>query len=191
MRIGVDVDEIIADTLNALIRFHNEAYGTNLKKSDFFSYECHEVWGGTNEEAIAKWFEFFETEYFVAIEPLAGALPGLMALKEHGHELFAITARQHFIADRTKNWINTHFPDIFSGISFGNRCGIEGVRKTKSAMCAELGITVLIEDDLHHAMDCSQHGIEVLLFDYPWNQRELPAHTYRVFSWDDVIRIVS
>lgn len=191
MRIGVDVDEVIAETLNGVIAFHNERYGTNFKKADFFSYDCHEVWGGTHEEAVAKWFEFFETDHFAQISPIAGALPALTILKERGHELFAITARQHFIAKRTEDWINHYFPNIFSGVYFGNRCGLEGVKKKKSEMCAELGITILIEDDLHHAADCSSCGIEVLLLDYPWNQKELPEHVYRVFSWEDILRMVS
>jgi uncharacterized HAD superfamily protein len=191
MKIGVDIDEVIAETINAVIAFHNEAYGTTLKKADFSSYDCHEIWGGTEEEAILKWHEFFETDHFTSISPIAGAYPALLALKQKGHELFAITARQHLIAKQTEDWVDEYFPDIFSGIYFGNRSGLEGIKRKKSDMCTELGITILIEDDLHHANDCVKHGIEVFLFDKPWNQKELPNNAQRVHSWSDIMGMIS
>lgn len=191
MRIGIDIDEVLANTLNGVIAFHNERYGTCFKKEDFFSYDCDEVWGGTREETIRKWYAFFETDHFSSVDPIAGALPALQILKENGHELFAITARPLVIAPQTNAWINSYFPGIFSGIHFGNRAGYDGVKKRKSEMCAELGITVIVEDDLYHAVDCAECGIRVLLLDHPWNQRELPANVYRMFSWDDVFRMIS
>ena len=191
MRIGIDVDEIIADTLTQIIEFHNGTYGTALKRADFRSYNMWEVWGGSEEEAVRKWHEFFETNHFSSINPIAGALPALEILRENGHELFAITARPHIISEQTEDWIRVHYPDLFSGIYFSNRHGLAGIKKKKSELCVELGVTVLIEDDIYHATDCATNGIDVLLFDYPWNQGKLPECVRRVFSWDDVIRMVS
>ena len=47
MKIGIDFDEVIADSVSLIVRMHNERYGTNLKKSDITSYKFEEVWGIT------------------------------------------------------------------------------------------------------------------------------------------------
>lgn len=36
--IGVDLDEVLAAFLRAIIQFHNDAYGTELQYEDFHSY---------------------------------------------------------------------------------------------------------------------------------------------------------
>lgn len=51
---------------------------------------------------------------------------------------------------------------------------LEYVSKPKSAICQEIGVDVLIDDNLDHAMDCAATlGIDVLLYDrkgqYKWN----------------------
>lgn len=191
MRIGIDIDEIIAATLDAMLKYHNSAYGTSLCQADVFSYCLWEVWGGSEEEAKQKWHEFYETDHFAGICPIAGAFSALTALRDRGHELFAITARPHHIAKRTENWLDVHFPAVFAGVRFANTYGLDGVRHKKSELCTDLGIVVLIEDDPRHAIDCADHGIDVILFDYPWNKVALPERVHRVHSWDDVIRLVA
>lgn len=191
MRIGIDIDEIIAATLDAMMKYHNGMYGTSLKQADVFSYKLWEVWGGSEEEARQKWHEFFETDHFMGICPIAGAFVALSVLKERGHELFAITARPHHIAKKTEDWLDEHFPAVFSGVRFANTHGLSGSKHKKSELCIELGIGVLVEDDPRHAIDCADNGVDVILFDYPWNQVELPERVQRVYSWDDAIRLVS
>lgn len=190
MRIGIDIDEVIADTLTEIIKFHNGAYGTTLTRGDVVRY-LGDVFGEQEEECTRKIFEFFETDHFAAVSPIAGALPALRILKDHGHELVIVTARPHAISAQTQAWIDAHYPELFSGIYFGNRHARTGDVRTKSELCLAAGAAVLIEDDLYHANECAANGIPVLLFDYPWNQGELPDHIHRVFSWDDVIRMVS
>ncbi len=93
MRIGIDFDEIITDSLSVIIELHNAKYGTKLKKEDFHSYRFWEIWGGTKEEAVRKVHEFMETDRFAHMSPVAGSLKVLRALKESGHELYIITGR--------------------------------------------------------------------------------------------------
>lgn len=191
MRIGIDIDEIIAASLDAMLDYHNGTYGTSLKQSDIFSHKLWEVWGGSEEEARQKWHAFYETDHFAGVSPIAGAFSALMVLKENGHELFAITARPHHIAQKTIDWLDIHFPSVFSDIRFANTYGLDGSKHKKSDLCAELGIGTLVEDDPRHAIDCASNGINVILFDYPWNQGFSADHVFRVFSWDDVTRLVA
>ncbi|AKM77896.1 MAG: hypothetical protein UY31_C0016G0007 [Candidatus Wolfebacteria bacterium GW2011_GWE1_48_7] len=190
MRIGIDIDEVIADTLTAIIEFHNEVYGTTLTRGNVVHY-LGDVLGEREEECTRKIFEFFETDHFTAVTPIAGVFPALRILKDLGHDLVVITARPQSIGAQTQAWIDAHYPDLFSSIYFGNRHAPTGDERTKAELCLAAGATVLVEDDLFHANECAAKGIDVLLFDYPWNQGALPERVQRVFSWDDVIRMVS
>lgn len=56
-----------------------------------------------------------------------------------------------------------------------------------------LGVEVLIDDNPRYALECAEHGIEVLLFDlhgnYPWSKTEQgPTHPLitRVHNWSEV-----
>lgn len=191
MRIGIDIDDVIADTVNAVVTFHNGAYGTCLKRGDFLSYKFWETWGGSKEETIQKMRIFNEEGYGSATPPIDGALCALSILKGRGHELFAITARPDSVAKLTEEWVNAHFPGIFCAIKFSNAYAGGDIKKKKSDICKNLCISMMIEDDIDYAIDCAESGISVILLDCPWNQGELPGNVQRVFSWDDVICIVS
>ena len=158
MRIGIDIDEILAASLDAMLDFHNGTYGTKLKQGDIFSYKLWEVWGGSEEEAAQKWHDFYETDHFAGVCPIAGAFAAMTVLKERGHELFAITARPHHIAKKTEDWLDEHFPAVFSGVRFANTYGLNGSKHKKSDLCIELGIATLVEDDPRHATDCASRG---------------------------------
>lgn len=54
---------------------------------------------------------------------------------------------------------------------------LEYISKPKSVICQEIGVDVLIDDSLEHALDCSSLGIDILLYDrkgkYNWNHQEM------------------
>ena len=41
--LAVDIDEVLARFTPAVIQFHNDNYGSNLKLDDFHSYEFYQV----------------------------------------------------------------------------------------------------------------------------------------------------
>lgn len=61
-------------------------------------------------------------------------MSSLQRLQEHC-DLVIVTSRQHIIRQPTLDWIDTHFPAIFSEVHFGNHYALEGVPKKKSEMC--------------------------------------------------------
>ena len=134
--LALDIDEVLAQFLPALIRFHNATYKTSLTLKDFHSYWFCKVWGGTNEEATEKVHAFFESAFFTGIEPMPGAKEALAKLKVK-YDFCIVTSRQHIIAENTIQWsavyqnlldlfltltantcrLDTHFPDLFAGSS--------------------------------------------------------------------------
>jgi uncharacterized protein len=188
MKLGIDFDETVADSIMAIIKLHNDQYGTNYKKEEVTQYHVHEVWGGTQEGWMAKLDEFFSAKNVEHLDPIAGSIPAIDALKKAGHELYIVTARSDSDIEATELWLKLHFPETFKGIHYGQARSDDPVKKrTKSEMCKELGIELMIDDHMSVAKDCSAAGLKVFLFDQPWNQGELPSGVERVYSWDEIV----
>ncbi|GJJ76606.1 hypothetical protein EMPS_08965 [Entomortierella parvispora] len=197
--IAVDLDEVLAKTSLAIADWHNVTYGTTLTLTDFISYDYTKIWGGTREESINKWRTFFDSPYFLKVEPVEGSLETLKLLKSRRFSLVIVTARQQFVADLTKKFVDRHYPGIFESIYFANHFLTEQekmtfISKPKSVICRDVHAQLLIDDSLENAIEVSKAGIPVLLFDlngsYKWNKladgQELPEKVTRVKSWKDV-----
>lgn len=193
MRIGIDFDDVVADSMRAIATLHNKKYGTNFKKDDAFSYKVNEVWGGTKEEWREKLDAFLSTDHLMDLDPMAGSLLGIDALKKQGHELYIVTARGEGDIPATERWIERHFPNVFKDVHYcgliaGIRITKETTRRTKSQVCNEHGIELMIDDNPDFAKECAAEGVKVMLFDQPWNRGELPPGVERVYSWDEIMR---
>ena len=60
MNIGVDVDDVLAELMEAYLLYHNQHYNTKTQKKDMFTYSYREVFGGTEEENQQKVLKFFK-----------------------------------------------------------------------------------------------------------------------------------
>lgn len=191
MRIGIDLDEVLADFLTALLKYHNDTYGTSLVGEQFQSYQFWETWGGTRERAIQKVYDFYNTGYFRELKPVVGSQEAVSILKQN-NELFVITSRQDDVAEATRGWIAQHFPERFSAVLFANHYSQKGDSRKKSQICDSVGIDVLIEDSPEYALECFTQKRKILLLDYPWNRNsELPPGIYRVNSWEEITKILA
>lgn len=187
MLIAVDLDGVLSNTLGGFIKFHNEAYGTTLVREDFYSEYYWEVLKEPKEVTTAKFDIFFKTHHFQNIQPILGAQETTVYLAKK-HELVVLTARRLEFTDATKQWIEIHFPQTFKDVHVINHATLatSGKTMTKGEKCEELGIDLVIEDNIMHAMDCLRDTRNVLLLDQLWNQEELPNGIQRVASWDDI-----
>ncbi len=189
MIISIDLDEVLADTTPALIRYHNATYGTSLTFEDFTNYEWWRVWGGTREQSVRKFLDFVKSPFFSEVRPVQGAEDAVKKLKEH-HTLHIVTSRQTELESVTHSWIETYFPGVFTGIHMANHAqwALSGKTRTKVEICLELDAALLIEDSLLYARECESDNIPVLLLDYPWNKGALPTNTKRVLSWREIVQ---
>ena len=53
----------------------------------------------------------------------------------HTCDLIVVTSRQHCIRQQTLEWIQLHFPHIFSDVQFGNHWALSGTSRKKSEIC--------------------------------------------------------
>jgi len=191
MIIGVDIDEVLADMTTYFFKFHNEKYGTNVKREDVFSYHLWEVVGGTREEITKKFYEFYASKHFLEMTTIPGSQKHLKLLSDK-YEVHLITARPNDIQKETFLWIKKFFPFKDFEIHFTNHWGSgEGKARTKGEICKELGIEIMIEDSLAYSKEMAEKGIKVLLMDCPWNQSDdLPENVIRVHSWEEAVEVI-
>lgn len=190
MKIALDLDEVIADTLCTIIQFHNDTYGTRLTREQFTSYRFWEIWGGTREEAVDKVHAFHRTSYAHSVRPVAGAQDAVCALGKE-NDLYIVTSRANEFVGKTEQWLATHFPGAFAEVHFANHYSKnDRTEKSKADICEKLGVQMLVEDSVDFAIECAREGRDVFLLDRPWNQTDrLPSGVYRVSSWEEIMEI--
>lgn len=109
--IAVDLDQTLAHTLESLAQWHNDTYDTEFTVTDFNTYEYWKIWGGTKEESCLKIRDFYDSVHFEQIEPIRDfALEALKMLKRRNFTLVIITSRQQFVAEKTKKFVDRHYP---------------------------------------------------------------------------------
>lgn len=185
MKIGIDIDEVLVEYLAGVINFYNFENKTYIKKEQFNSYNFWEVWGGTREEAIQICDNFYNSEGFNQLMPVQEALDSVNNLHKN-NELFLITARPLHWKEKTERWIKeniTFNPNTIFSSDFHSKQG-----KTRLSICKEFGISLLLDDNAHYALECANSGIKVILFDKPWNKKAEHPNITRVKNWPEALK---
>ena len=184
--IWVDCDEVLSETINQLLKqpVVREKW---IKRSDITSYDLYEVtklWM-TLEDAIKLFFSFFESEEYRETQPVSGAYEKLYELKEAGHKLFVVTARNKPFEEQTRKRVETHFPWIFSDFLFMSQYTENEI--PKSQLCKEKWIQLLIDDIVNNIQDVNSLWMPWFLLDKPRNQWvENSDLLKRVYSRDEI-----
>ncbi|MBT4334241.1 hypothetical protein HOD61_00270 [archaeon] len=188
MRIGIDVDEVLADFMTYFLKYYNKTYDTNLERNDFKNYSLWHTLGGTETDSKRIIDDYFYSEDFEKMGLIYGSQYGVKKLSKN-NELIVITARPEKTYNKTVDWLGKYFPNRFSGIEFSR--GWKNKKNPswkKKDICIAKNIDVLFEDNFDYATECAQEGIEVKLFDCPWNQEKiLLDEVVRVYSWGDAV----
>lgn len=187
--IAVDCDDVIVETSHLIIGYYNKTYGTDLGLQDMYSNDPQR-WGVVSDaEAIARVEAYLATDEYRNAPPFREAIEATRQLSKK-YELHLVTGRSNLLETATKDLLRMYFPDVFRSIVFTNLYAIG--KRTKAEVCQELGVDLLIEDHLGHALPVAECGVDVLLFgDYPWNQaKKLPSNVHRVKNWEEVLHIL-
>jgi hypothetical protein len=186
MDIGIDIDNVLADTIPSFLHFLDYEYGIHIRKPDITQFEFSYLIGRRPDEVLNLFNEFFRSDYSNNIKPVEGSVEAVSQLNKC-HQVSVITARSPEFMEKTAEWLDRHYSG-FKGLYSASSYGLDGAEKKKSEVCADLGIKMMIDDALHTAEDCSQNGIHALLYDCPWNQAELADGIVRVYSWQDILK---
>lgn len=186
IKIGIDLDDVLTDFRKALVRFYNEKYGKNISFDDIKSYPLWESGIGSNmEENLRIVNEFCNSPQYDEIPLLEGAGEAVSKLAEK-YQIFIITSRTEKYREITERFVSKHFPNVPIEILYSSDFH-KNKSKTKAGICGECGISILVEDILEYAKDCSQAGVKVFLLDKPWNQGQTNGRIRRVKGWHEIL----
>lgn len=189
--IAIDIDDVLAQGTESIRLQVNKLLGINLQPEhyaipgDYWRY-YERVW---TEHGIANKVDWSVLDAQMVIDqshmpafPEARRVLGELAKK---YKLVVVTARNISWEAATKVWLDTQFPGVFSGVFFAGRLDSP---KSKGEICAELGVSWLIDDNVDHAHTAVEQGVKVILFgDYGWHKgREIHETVVRCKDWQDV-----
>jgi uncharacterized HAD superfamily protein len=190
-KIAIDLDSVIADLMEQVVPFHNERYHTSLTLEDYTDYALTSLWNCSQEEKILRIFEFYESPYMDKVQPMPGSNKALHHLSKN-NDLFVVTSRPYSIENKTIEWLNTYFPDIFKSIHHTNQfLGATEKHVKKSAVCKEIQADIMIEDNVDFATDCVESGITTYLINQPWNKNQtVDSKIVRVNGWSEIVKYI-
>ena len=171
MKIGIDIDNVIANTFAELVPYYNR----------FMGYES------TPEEVVATmkrrklkmlhyYFKAWQDKVMTKISVIAGAAE---TIKDwHGqHEISLITSRMSIFNRQTRQWLNNHsvpFHSLYHA-------------KEKTKHLKANGCQIFIEDNFEECEILADHCERVFLLDYPWNRRATTkSNIIRVENWQQI-----
>jgi uncharacterized HAD superfamily protein len=181
MKIGIDIDDVLADSLPYYTRAFNQRFGLQIDLADAAWRILDRFPWIPRQEAHDFFSELIEAGFFSSRPLLPGAKEAVESLAEDGHRLFIITGRSPADEPITRSWL-THV-GLLSRFEAVMHKAREPVGRHKSGVASELQLDVFIEDELAVATAVAETAIPVLLFDHPWNQGLLPGNVCRVRSW--------
>jgi hypothetical protein len=185
VRIGVDLDDVLVDSLPHYLTAFNRRFGMEVPLADA-AWRMYRRYPHIPRQEINDFFSgLIEAGFFASRPLLPGAREALDRLAEDGHELFIVTGRAPQDEAITRRWLKE--AGLVAYFSALVHKGIEPVGRYKSEAALELGLDLFIEDELAVAIAVVEAEIPVLLYDQPWNKGSLPAAIRRVHSWGEAL----
>jgi 5'(3')-deoxyribonucleotidase len=184
--IAIDIDDVLANHVEAFNAFSNKTYGTDLTIEDY-SDRWADFWDLSDDEIEKRALEFQTQEEIAGFKVKDESKEALEQLKEN-YDLVIVTARRKHIVDTTIKWLDKYFPEVFKGIHFVP-IWVPSNKITKGDICKQVGADYLIDDVPKHCNLAAEVGIKAILFgDYSWNRNtEIAKDVVRCKDWQSVL----
>lgn len=173
MRIGIDIDGVVADSYPVWLQELNRHYGKNITVLE--DYEMHLVFDVPYDDMNNFFVE--NVEYLLSMpKPVRGAKESIDTLIREGHDIIYVTARRPEEEEVTLRWLekyNIHHETVlFSGF------------KSKVDLVREWGIQAFVEDHTLNAEGIACIGVPVFLLTTSYNKNKaLPPNVTRCADW--------
>jgi 5'(3')-deoxyribonucleotidase len=185
--IAIDLDDVLAEHVEAFIEFSNIYYGTNLTV-DEYSDHWVDLWGEIDREEIERRAAEFHTHESTIGYKVKKDAKRVLTELGRDNDLYIVTARPRHLIDTSLEWVRTHFDGIFKGVHFVPIWEPDNT-VTKADICRQIGATYLIDDLVRHCNIAAEGGITAILFgDYSWNRDQTINPVVIICkTWDDVL----
>ena len=176
MLIGVDIDDVIADTERVVRQHLNARYGLRLRREDVTDFSLEKLAGLSPGDVQAFLEDFHRSGGYRSMAPIPGAREALTRLAAR-HRIVLVTARPEETRPDTEAWLAEHgIP--YHALIFSNGAGKHGLQPYDR----------FVEDRPAFALELAEAGVPVLLFDAPWNRRVAHPRIRRVRDWQEALR---
>ncbi len=88
-------------------------------------------------------------------------------LAKFSDELVAVSGRMENTRSYTTEWLRQNYPNIFQKICLTNHDTSQQIPKHRIARQNNIGL--MIEDNVHYAIELVENGIPTILLEAPWN----------------------
>lgn len=189
--IAIDIDDVVANVIDWVRIWANETTGATLTpehyRTDDVYWEYYDaIW---QRHGLADKINFTAVLEGMAkdqssIPVVEGARETIAELKKR-YDLVFITSRPAYQQDETRRWLNERIdPEIPMYLAYNPIVGREA--RSKGEICAELGVKVLIDDNIANCQSAIEYGVDAVLFgSYGWNDNGADS-LRRCGSWSEV-----
>ncbi len=185
MKIGVDIDGVVADSSKKFLEFYNKKTNSKLLIKDWVTYNFWDFVSMPKEEGKKLLEEFYSLNDFDEIPLIEGSREAIIKLSK-SNEVYIITARPLQWRDKTKKFLDKYFCGEEISLIHSRDNTDKAIYKRE--ICNNLKIDVLIEDHGDIALQCAEIGVKVFLLDHPYNKNCEHKNITRVNSWDEILR---
>jgi hypothetical protein len=164
--IAVDIDDVLAAEAEFVVAYTNKHWGGNYTLKDYS--EAWNLFWGVDVDEVERRAEILHRPGIVSqYRVIPGSRDVLERLKET-YELIVVTSRRQRVEQETQQWLDRHFPDIFSKLiltGFWDDPSIEDRHLlSKGSLLNDHRVAYVIDDQQKHCISATDHGIKAILY---------------------------
>lgn len=190
--IAIDIDDVVASVMEAVHIWANEKTGATLPRDVYYNTTANywsyydSIW---SEHGLSDQVNFDMVLNELAEDqshiPVVEGARETLAMLKNRYNLVFITSRPTYQKDATRRWLDERISaEIPLYMSHNPMANAEA--RSKGEICADLGASYLIDDNIGNCQNAAEYGVEPLLFGaYGWNDAA-PASLRRFTSWDAI-----
>ncbi|MEK6918895.1 MAG: hypothetical protein AABW73_02540 [Nanoarchaeota archaeon] len=189
VKVCLDLDDVLTGFMKGFSDFHNNNHGTSISYDNIKTLNIAKLLGISQDEAWGIVESYYNSADFDSLIPYDGVIRVLEEFTSLGIDLVIVTYRSGTGWKKSHDWLKKHFG---SHIKLVHGLDKNGMRLNKGKVCAEQGVSFILEDCLDNAIHCLEEGITPFVLTMPWNiDRELPSGVVRVKDHQEFFQKVS
>lgn len=179
LKIGIDLDDTVTQTMNEVLHVHNSLRGEARKIESIRGWRANEYLGISQEEFSHLLDTLAINHHFLYVDEEPAAVATIKRLQAEGHETYFISARRSSGIADTYRWFEEQ------GLPVKNLY----FDRDKAWHVRHHGLDVLVDDGVHNIHAAMKEGAQGIVYTKPWN-RDARNIQWRANSWDGVYNIV-
>ena len=170
------MDSVLADISTKWYGLANKEYGCNVTIDDVTDWDTSKFF--PCGKSIFKYLS--QPGFFRDLSTISGAVEGIQAIHDAGHEVFVVTASTAQGATDKMHWMKENFPSIPHENII--------ITHTKHLVCGD----VFIDDSPHNIKAYREYWPRAFIVgvNYPYNRESGRYANRMVDTWDEITKAV-